>query len=296
MATSVPRFTEFPTEILEQILQHLPGQDVVKMEMVRPAIATPHHSALTSCYVAQISRQFQDLTRSSPILQYKRNLFSAGFTDNPCNPCDFAQRRKAYEEYERKWSDAGSSVRAIHKLPEKISPKIHPTMALGRNLIALRGTPNVGSLTFLRLPPATSAKPIERWYIPPLPFELNVFAAYPPDNILAVTEAKNRCVYLPTASAERLIMHRSVSVHLLNLSDGSPYSAPPSNVITWDAPPGPDDDVYVRWLAITSSRVAIHFRYWGEFRGDDAGGRMGKILVWDWKTGNLVKSVRLVWP
>ena len=189
MFASVPRLTEFPTEILEQILQHLPGQDVVKMEMVRPVIAIPHDSALTSCYVAQISRRFQDLTRSSPILQYKRDLFSAGLVENPCSPCDFAQRRKACEEHERKWSDAGRVEKAIHELPEGSSLGVYPTI-LGRNLIALRNTQNVGGLTFLRFPPVTSVSPIERWRIPPLPFELRHFAVYPPDNILAVAEEK----------------------------------------------------------------------------------------------------------
>ena len=189
MFASVPRFTGFPTEILEQILQHLPGQDVVKMEMVRPVITIPHDSALTSCYVAQISRRFQDLTRSSPLLQYKRDLFSAGLVENPYGPCDLAQRRRAYEEQERRWSDAGRAEKAIHKLPEEPPYGPHLT-ALGRNLIALRNMLNVGGITFLRLPPVTSAKPIERWSIPSLPFKFRFFAVYPPDNILVVTKEK----------------------------------------------------------------------------------------------------------
>ena len=189
MVASVPRFTDFPTETLEEIFQHLPGQDVVKTKMVQSVIAIPHDSTLTSRCMAQISRRFQDLTRSSPILQYKRDLFSAGLVENPYGPCDFARRRKAYEEHERKWSDAGKLEKAIHELPEEPSHGLYITV-LGRNLIALHNTQNVGCLTFLRLPPVMSVKPIERWSIPPLPFEIRFFAVYLPDNILAVTEEK----------------------------------------------------------------------------------------------------------
>lgn len=44
---SMLRLTELPIEILEQILLHLPGQDVFKMEAVRHVVAIPHNSALT---------------------------------------------------------------------------------------------------------------------------------------------------------------------------------------------------------------------------------------------------------
>ena len=47
VTASAFRLTELPVEILEQILLHLPGQDVVKMEVVGCVIAIPHDSALT---------------------------------------------------------------------------------------------------------------------------------------------------------------------------------------------------------------------------------------------------------
>jgi len=39
MSVSVPRLAELPLEILEQILHHLPGQDIIKMDVVRRAAA-----------------------------------------------------------------------------------------------------------------------------------------------------------------------------------------------------------------------------------------------------------------
>lgn len=161
---------------------------------------------LTSPCLAQISRRFQDLVHSSPILQYKRNLFSASLVENPRDPCDFAQRRKAYEKYERKWSDAGEVVKAIHELPEKPHFKLHPTV-LGRNLVALTSSQDVNSISFLHLPPVTSAKPIEWWSILPLPFEIKFCSVYPPDNILAVTEETDRSV--PSPSSKYSVTHYS---------------------------------------------------------------------------------------
>ena len=46
MSASTPRLAELPIEILEQILLHLPGQDVIKMEVVRRIITVRHDSAL----------------------------------------------------------------------------------------------------------------------------------------------------------------------------------------------------------------------------------------------------------
>jgi len=43
----VSRLTDLPTEILEEILLHLPGQDIVKLEAVRCIVVIPDDSALT---------------------------------------------------------------------------------------------------------------------------------------------------------------------------------------------------------------------------------------------------------
>ena len=38
MSAPIPYLTGLPTEILEQILLNIPGQDIVKMEVVRGAV------------------------------------------------------------------------------------------------------------------------------------------------------------------------------------------------------------------------------------------------------------------
>ena len=71
-------------------------------------------------------------------------------------------------------------------------------------------------------------------------------------------------------------------MHILNLQDGSPYHPLPSNAIMWELP-------YLACfvsgveVAMTDSRVMMFGSY---LNGD------WQIVVWDWKTGNLV---RLLW-
>ncbi|KAF9649979.1 hypothetical protein BDM02DRAFT_1684899 [Thelephora ganbajun] len=97
--------------ILEQIFLYLPGQDIIKMEAV--------------------SRCSRDVFRDSPALQYQRNLFSAGLSDNLCVSCDMPQQRKAYEAYVRKWSDAGRAVRNVYNLPRESFSQYYMDMIFG---------------------------------------------------------------------------------------------------------------------------------------------------------------------
>ena len=127
------------------------------------------------------------------MLQYKRDLFSAGLVETPCSPSDLFQRRKLCQEFQRKWSDAGRAVRAIHKLPKELSLERSSRTIHGSNLIAFRNTTlGGGSLSFVRLPPVTSQLPIEWWNISPFPPSIGAFSPHLSDNILAVAEVNGR--------------------------------------------------------------------------------------------------------
>jgi len=78
-------------------------------------------------------------------------------------------------------------------------------------------------------------------------------------------------------------MNRFVRIHFLNLLDGSRRLEPPN--IVWELP-REGIRVSVEDLAITDYRIMMHVRYW------DVTGEVRRILVWDWKTGDLV---RLLW-
>lgn len=78
-------------------------------------------------------------------------------------------------------------------------------------------------------------------------------------------------------------------MHLVNLRDGSPYYPPPSNIITWEFPPGVHS-VTREGMAITGSRLMLYTTSWGEELTNEAAVRW--VVVWNWKTGEVV---RLSW-
>jgi hypothetical protein len=81
-------------------------------------------------------------------------------------------------------------------------------------------------------------------------------------------------------------MCSSLRIHLLNLRDGSPYCAPPSNTITWDIPSGGPPIITGRF-GITGSRVVAYLSHAGYQNP------MATVLVWDRKTRDLVSILRL---
>ena len=60
-------------------------------------------------------------------------------------------------------------------------------VALGWNVIASY-KPLGTTLTFFRVPPVQSQKPIQWWSVPPFPFVIADISTYLPDNILVVAE------------------------------------------------------------------------------------------------------------
>ena len=129
------------------------------------------------------------MTRNSPTLRHKRDLFSAGLVENPCGPRDFSERRRLYEQYVRKWSNAGKVVKVTHELPEELFIQRYYTTLHGGNIFASH-KPYENNIHFFWIPPATSRKPLEWWSIPPFPFFIKAFAVYLTDGILAVAEEK----------------------------------------------------------------------------------------------------------
>ena len=119
-------------------------------------------------------------------MQYKRKLFTAGLSDNPSVSWDLSQRKKAYEEYMHKWSNAGRVMKSVYELPSEAFPDWYLIKRPGGNLLVLYCSFLSCRLTVLRVPSAINRKPIEWWEIPPLPFTIKGFGAYAPDNVLAV--------------------------------------------------------------------------------------------------------------
>lgn len=193
MSTTSFGLAGLPTELSEQILLHLPGQDIIKMEAVRPALLCDD-MALTLHTMTQVNRYFADLIRGSPILQYHRELFSAGLIDNPHHPCNLAERRKLCKEYVVKWTGKVEVVKRIYQVPGEPSLPPNQAVALGGDLLALSRLRRDEHPQFLRVPPGASQRPIEGWKIPQFPFDPCEFAAYPPADLLVVAELREKWV------------------------------------------------------------------------------------------------------
>jgi hypothetical protein len=91
----------------------------------------------------------------------------------------------------------------------------------------------------------------------------------------------------PNGDSWWLIARSSLRIHLLNLRDGSPYRAPPSNIITWTGSQG-ESPVGSEKFAITGSRVMICVF---DLATTPLDCRLLTVLVWDRETGDLVRML-----
>ena len=79
----------------------------------------------------------------------------------------------------------------------------------------------------------------------------------------------------------RLIAHRFLRIHFLNLRDGSPHPSPLSDVITWELPAGTKSLLPTDGMTMTSSRLMMRFLC----KSKDY---ILRVVVWNWKTGDTV--------
>ena len=191
MPTSSSRITELPIEVLEHILLHLPGQDIIKMEAVRPTLLRDD-AVLTLRTMIQVSPRFADLVRSSSIIQYHRELFSAGLIDNPHHPCNLIERRKLCKEYADKWTGKLEVVKRTYRVPGEHPTMLNRVVALGGDLLGLKEPDGRDFYQFLRVPPSGSQRSIKGWKPPKLPFYGWNSAAYSPADLLVVAELREK--------------------------------------------------------------------------------------------------------
>ena len=83
-----------------------------------------------------------------------------------------------------------------------------------------------------------------------------------------------------------LIVYRTIQIHLLNLLDGSPYGATPSNQIACEIPSGSN---FVHQLAITGSRIMVYTSCQEE--SEPTTRPEWRMVVWDTKTGDPVSTL-----
>lgn len=103
MSASALRSTELSIEILEKILLHLPGGDIIKMEVVQCVIHPARFSIDFHPHgLDQLTTPGSESYFTSTSASTRSLLSGLQVIEGPCNPRDFAQRRKPREEYGHK--------------------------------------------------------------------------------------------------------------------------------------------------------------------------------------------------
>jgi hypothetical protein len=52
----------------------------------------------------QVNRYLRDFIQDSPYIEYRTDLFAAGFVDNPTSNLTLAQKRKAFNVHRNRWN------------------------------------------------------------------------------------------------------------------------------------------------------------------------------------------------
>ena len=91
-----------------------------------------------------------------------------------------------------KWSDVARVVKSVYELPPEASPSWGHVKHFDGSLRVVSHGLMDGGLTVLRVPSVANRKLIEWWKIPPLPFFVEGFDAYTPDNVLAVAGERGK--------------------------------------------------------------------------------------------------------
>jgi hypothetical protein len=131
---------------------------------------------------------FADLISTSSFLKYRLKVFAAGLVENPRFLCSLEEGQRRVDEYMDVWENFHVIKARNHRLRRGFAwwDELVP---VGRDILARRSG---HSVSFIRLPRATAGRQeIEEWTVdlgPATSFWPGGFAAYPPENVLALVE------------------------------------------------------------------------------------------------------------
>lgn len=89
------------------------------------------------------------------------------------------------------WTGDTDTIKSTKELPPVQSVDWVDAKYFGHGYLA-SGSRERNDLTFLHVPPIASEKPVEGWSIPSFTYKVFDYAAYPPENLLAVVERGER--------------------------------------------------------------------------------------------------------
>jgi hypothetical protein len=115
-STSAGNQFDLPLELLIVILQYLPSQSLVRCRAVSANMQQPVYE-LTTNWAGQISKRLRAVIDETPELQYKIELWAAGYRDNPQCTLSVTERLKILKNAQQTWKNAAFLKGARTRIP-----------------------------------------------------------------------------------------------------------------------------------------------------------------------------------
>lgn len=170
-----------PSELLEKIIDNLPGPDILRLTQVRNG--THIRNARDIEHLNKVTSGFRDFVRRSPRIQHKLDLYAAGLEPNRATGVTVADSIRAFADYRSRWKDFNINE---YQTMEGMSDIDREATAGG-----VYGVANEHEIQFLTLPSNPRAIQLTEQRIS-LDFEVVGFAFHPHADVVVVTEHVDR--------------------------------------------------------------------------------------------------------
>lgn len=181
--TQASHLSELPVEVLERIFLFLAGQDIIRIEVVRTTLQM--NAALV--FIPWPSCDIGFSTLPGYPSAFSHSSISTKYLF--CRPV--RQSERCLRSFSASEGIRRIRAQVVRRRENSEELSQAPSRHNGRS--PDHGYwPGSRDLSFIRVPPATSQKPLEWWSFPPLPFQTYTFVPYLPDGLLVVVEEKER--------------------------------------------------------------------------------------------------------
>ncbi|KAJ7283696.1 hypothetical protein C8J57DRAFT_1462686 [Mycena rebaudengoi] len=211
--------------------------------------------------LTEVSRQFSPLLDRSSALQYKVHLEFAGLCDGPGRHSSSSERLEMLQTYQAAWADFDSAQKPITSVSTS-----GQCWELVGNVLATYNSEK--GYNFIRIPSVARHIPLKEWTVPQEPVVINDFTMDLSQNLLVAVMVVDN--------------DRSSTVRLLSLDTGRPHPLARNSCLSHQ-------------LRTAAFECMVEIRIFGEYVGvlfePNAHLRKPELLIWEWKSGNVMKNL-----
>jgi len=188
------RLPDLPPEIWEYILHFVPEPAIYDIKLVSRLLHAEgskrgpvERKAKRATLFFKVNRQLRELIADSTSIQYRLELYRAGYEDNTreTQP-SIASRREQLREYQAAWSDGERAIPVREVFKGTSGPEL-----AGDTLVTM----GQARLSFIKLPSKAKRLPTKDWTVD-LAFDGWSVAIHPPTNVVAVSEYTGSISYV----------------------------------------------------------------------------------------------------